>query len=223
MKTQKKFNRKKAIVIGGSRGIGGSIAVALSSAGFETIAASSKNIDTSDLKSVKLFVAKNPECDVLVLNTGGPPKKDFFEISIDEWEHYHRQLFLGFVVLLRKMKVRNGGYIFVITSHHIKQPHPQLLLSSAYRLAFWSVLKGLSAHFAERNISCINIAPGPVKTERLKSLVTDMKKLENSLPLKRAGDPDELGKLVKSIVIEDIKYLNGVVINFDGGMSTYIF
>lgn len=218
-----KRDHKKAIVLGGSRGIGAAIAASLASLGMTVLGASRKDIDTSDLSSVRKFVAKNGECDVLILNTGGPSKKGFFEIETKEWEQFHRQLFLGFVTLLRDIHIKDGGYIFVITSHHIKQPHPELLVSSAYRLAFWSVLKGLSKQYAERNVSCINLAPGPIKTDRLRSLVADMDKLESTLPLKRAGDPAELGRLVKSIVAEDIKYLNGVTISFDGGLSDNIF
>jgi 3-oxoacyl-[acyl-carrier protein] reductase len=43
--------------------------------------------------------------------------------------------------------------------------------------------------------------------------------LEAGLPLKRAGSPDEVGKFVRSIVENDIKYLTGTSVTFDGGLS----
>ena len=71
----------KAIVIGGSRGIGKAISNSLSSIGFDVIATSKKELDTSNLNNVKEFVQKHNETDVLVLNTGGPPAKEFFSVT----------------------------------------------------------------------------------------------------------------------------------------------
>ena len=50
-----------------------------------------------------------------------------------------------------------------------------------------------------------------------------MSEFEKSLPMKRAGKPDEIGNFVKSIIENDIKYLTGVTINFDGGLSNFLF
>jgi len=157
------------------------------------------------------------------LNTGGPPAKEFFSVTEEDWLHYHNQLFLGFCMILQKLKIRDGGYIFLITSSVIKEPNPKLVISSAYRSAFTSVFKLLSKDFAGKNISCINIAPGPINTDRTKELVKNIEEYEKSLPMKRLGEPKEIGNFVKSIIENDIKYLSGVVINFDGANSNYIF
>ena len=213
---------KQALVIGGSRGIGKAITESLDLICDVTFT-NQKKLDTSNLKSVKSFISENSETDILVLNTGGPPKKDFFEVTENEWQKYHMQLFLGFTLILQNIKIRDDGYIFLISSIHIKEPKIDMLLSSAYRTAFSSVFKALSKKFSARNISCINIAPGPIKTDRLKSLVSDFNQLEDSLPMKRVGDPKELGDFIKLLIMNNIKYLNGVTINFDGGLSNYIF
>src|SRR3970282_1741137 len=165
------LHMNKAIIIGGSRGIGKAIANSLVSIGYDVIATSKKELDTSNLNSVKDFVQNHNETDVLVLNTGGPPAKEFFSVTEEEWQKYHNQLFLGFCIILQKIKINEGGYVFLITSSVIKEPHPKLVISSAYRSAFASVFKILSKSFAEKNI----------------------------------------------------KYLSGVVINFDGAASNYIY
>ena len=149
----------KAIVLGGSKGIGKAIADALDSIGCDVVATSRKDVDTSNLNSVKNFIKKHRQTDILVLNTGGPPPKQFHDVTEKEWQKYHNQLFLGFCILLKKLKVRNGGYIFVITSSVIKEPSPRLVISSAYRLAFSAVFKLASKDLASKDISCINIAP----------------------------------------------------------------
>jgi len=214
---------KKAIAIGGSRGIGKAISDGLKSIGYDVISTSKKELDTSDLSSVKNFIEKNKTTDILVLNTGGPPAKEFDTVTEEEWQKYHNQLFLGFCILLQNITINDGGYVFLISSNVIKEPNPKLVISSAYRSAFSSVLKILSKKFAERNISCVNIAPGPINTDRTRELFDNVKEFEKTLPMKRLGEPEEIGNFVKSIVENKIKYLSGVVINFDGANSNYVF
>ena len=213
----------KAIVIGGSKGIGKAISDSLKEIGCEVVATSREDIDTSNLDSVRKFSENNSSTDILVLNTGGPPPKEFFSISEEEWQKYHNQLFLGFCVILKNIKINKGGYIFLISSNVIKEPNSKLIISSAYRVAFSSVLKILSKDFAKENISCINIAPGPINTQRTKELVDNVEEYAKSLPMGRLGEPKEIGDFVKSIIQNKIKYLSGVIINFDGSNSNHVF
>ncbi len=214
---------KDAIVIGGSRGIGQAISKGLEEVGLHVLTTSKTELDTSDLSNVKDFVSSHKETDVLVLNTGGPPAKDFFSITEEEWKKYHNQLFLGFCIILQNIKINEGGYIFLISSSVVKEPNSSLIISSAYRTGFSSVFKVLSKHYAEKNVSCINIAPGPINTDRTRELVDNVEEYAKTLPMKRLGEPKEIGNFVKSIVQNNIKYLSGVVINFDGANSNYIF
>jgi 3-oxoacyl-[acyl-carrier protein] reductase len=213
----------KAIVLGGSRGIGEAISDSLKTIEIDVFAASKKDIDTSNLDSVKKFLDVHDETDILVLNTGGPEPKPFLTITENDWKKYHNQLFLGFVTILQNIKINDGGYIFLISSSIIKEPNTKLIISSAYRAAFTEVFKVLSKKYAEKNISCLNIAPGPMNTNRTRELVDNVKEFEKTLPMKRLGEPDEIGNFVKSIIENKIKYLSGVTINFDGANSNYIF
>ena len=157
------------------------------------------------------------------MNTGGPVPKPFSSITEEDWKLYHNQLFLGFCTILQNIKINNDGYIFLISSSVIKEPNAKLIISSAYRAAFAEVFKVLSKEYAQNNISCINIAPGPINTDRTQELIENVKEFEKTLPMKRLGEPEEIGNFVKSIVQNKIKYLSGVTINFDGANSNYIF
>ena len=75
----------------------------------------------------------------------------------------------------------------------------------------------------QNNISCINIAPGPINTDRTKELIDNIEEFKKTLPMKRLGEPEEIGNFVKAIVENKVKYLSGVTINFDGANSNYIF
>lgn len=213
----------KAIIIGGSSGIGKAISDSLKEINCTVIPTSKKDVDTSDLQSVKEFCKKNSETDILVLNTGGPPPKEFLSVTQEEWEKYHNQLFLGFCIILQNIKVQDGGYIFLISSGVIKEPNPKLVISSAYRAAFSSVFKILSKDYAKNNISCINIAPGLINTKRVKELGMDNDEQKKLLPMNRLGEPSEIGNFAKSIIENKIKYLSGVTINFDGANSNYVY
>ena len=213
----------RAIVLGGSRGIGKAISNALKSIEIDVFAASKNDIDTSNLDSVKKFLEIHNQTDILILNTGGPQPKPFTTITEDDWNKYHNQLFLGFCIILQNIKINDGGYIFLISSSVIKEPNAKLIISSAYRAAFSEVFKILSKEYAQKNISCINIAPGPINTDRTRELIDNIKEFEKTLPMKRLGEPEEIGNFVKAIIQNNIKYLSGVVINFDGASSNYIF
>ena len=213
----------RAIILGGSRGIGKAISESLKLIEIDVFAASKKDIDTSNLKSVNKFLDKHNETDILILNTGGPEPKPFSTITKEDWEKYHNQLFLGFCTILQKISINENGYIFLISSNVVKEPNAKLIISSAYRAAFAEVFKVLSKEYAQNNISCISIAPGPINTDRTKELIENIKEFEKTLPMKRLGEPEEIGNFVKGIIENNIKYLSGVTINFDGANSNYIF
>jgi 3-oxoacyl-[acyl-carrier protein] reductase len=212
----------KTIVLGGSRGIGAAITKRLSLIENNEVFSYSSDLDTGNLEQISSLVDTHEEVDILVLNTGGPPAIDFFDIDEETWQKYHNQLFLGFCKLLQGIHVKNNGYVFLISSFNIKEPNPKLVLSNAYRMAFVSVFKSLSKLLASRKVSFINIAPGPIHTDRLESLVEDLDKLAEELPMKYLPEPDEIGRFVSAIVEKEIKYLSGVTINFDGAASNYV-
>ena len=85
----------RAIVLGGSRGIGKAISESLKSIGCEVFAASKNDIDTSNMDSVKKFLEIHDQTDVLVLNTGGPVAKEFANITEDDWNIVSQPVIFG--------------------------------------------------------------------------------------------------------------------------------
>ena len=218
----KKLKNKKVIIIGGSRGIGREIAKKLKLSCANIHALSSKNLDTSNLEPVKNFNKKHKSTDILILNSGGPPNIPFDQIDEKIWYKYFNQLFLGYCLILKNIKINKNGYIFYISSSMIKEPNENLVISTSLRTAFSSILKSLSKIYSSRLISVINIAPGPFKTGRVKELIGDKNKLrkyEKMLPTKKIGNPEEIGAFVNFIIENDIKYISGTTIYMDGNLT----
>ena len=220
-----KNRKKKAVVFAGSRGVGKSIADKLIDLGYDTDALSSKDVDTSNIKQVEKFIKKCPNVDILVLNTGGPPAKEFKSITKIEWIKYFNQLFLSFVLTLQGVKVNKNGYVFLISSYVIREPDAMLTISNAYRIALTSIMKTYGIQNLKRNITTLNLALGPIYTDRLKELNkgSTKKQIGKNLPLGRVGDPSEIGDLVKSIVKNKVKYLNTQTLFIDGGISKSLY
>lgn len=219
----KKFHFNKAIVLGGSSGLGKEITKHIKKYCKDIYSLSSKDVDTSNLNSVKKFIKHQKSTDILILNSGGPPPKPFSKTTDDDWLKYFNQLFLAYCIILRDLKINHNGYIFLISSSIIKEPSDSLILSSSLRLGFSSVLKSLSKPYSLKGISTINIAPGPFKTKRVKDLVKNLSQFEKKLPTKKIGDPKEIGLFVRYIIKNRIKYISGSTIYFDGNILNSFF
>ena len=141
---------KKTIILAGSRGIGKGIYKHLKTISKKTVALSSKDFDTSNIDQTKKFIKKYKSSDVLVLNTGGPPAMDFYSISNETWIKYFNQLFLSFTNILRDFKINKNGFIILVSSFHIREINPNLLISNSLRVAFWSLLKSLTDVYAKK-------------------------------------------------------------------------
>lgn len=216
----------KAIVLGGTSGIGKAISKRLKKHCKKMIAVGSKEINTKSIESVEKFISKNKGPNILVLNTGGPPDIKFNKITDEMWLENFSKLFLSFSKIIKEINVKENGYIFLISSYIIKQPGTELIISSSIRSGFSTLFKTLSKLYQKKNISFINIAPGPIKTKRLLNLIKkdniSLSQFEKSMPGNKIPDPDEIGLFVEFIVKNKIKSLNGVTIPFDSGLSDYI-
>lgn len=82
-----------------------------------------------------------------------------------------------------------------------------------------ALTKTTAKEFGPRGITVNAIAPGFIQTAMTAVLPdTVLKKIEEQIPLKRQGTPEDVAKLVLFLCSEDSSYITGQVINVDGGM-----
>ena len=237
-----------ALVMGASKGLGRGVATALAAEGAHVAIASRSRerldavveeidgnvtpfvADAGDLDGLNQLVADVEAdlgpIDILVTNTGGPPKGGPLDNSIEEWEAAYRSLVLGVRVLvegvLPGMRERGWGRIVNVGSNSTVEPIPTLAISNSVRQAAVGFLKTLSREVAADGITVNTIATGKFATDRLAENAGSMEKAEQNgretVPAGRLGLPEEFGDLVAFLASDRAAYINGTTIPIDGGL-----
>jgi len=238
-----KLNGKKALVFGSSTGIGRAIAESLMSEKADVIVNSrdserlNKTISelkakggvTADLtlkghaeKATREAIEKLNGLDILVVNTGGPAKGAFADITTEQWEKDFQNLWLSFVdavkVALPVMKKQGYGRILVVTSLAEKEPLPLLTTSNGLRSGLAGLCKSLANEVAGDGITVNLLLPGYTNTDRLKDLKLSEEKVKQMVPAGRLGDPSELADLATFLASPKAGYITGQSIAIDGGV-----
>ena len=79
--------------------------------------------------------------------------------------------------------------------------------------------RGGAREFGQHGVTVNVIAPGPIDTEIMGGKLTDDRKatMSSNIPLQRVGQPEEIAALCSFLVSEDSSFVNGTVVNADGG------
>ena len=128
------------------------------------------------------------------------------------------------------MQRNEWGRIINVASVSVKEPLNYLALSNTIRAAVVTWAKGLSLDVAKNGITVNNILTGYFDTERIAQLnaikakkmgVSEAevrKAMEQQVPAKRIGKPEEYGYLATFLASEKAAYINGTNIPIDGGL-----
>ena len=131
---------------------------------------------------------------------------------------------------LKHMQNNGWGRIINVASISVKEPLNYLVLSNSIRAALTTWAKSLSVDVAEKNITVNNILTGYFDTERIEQLnskkadkmnipVSEVRKaMEESVPMKRLGKPEEYANLVCFLASNQASYITGTNIPIDGGL-----
>jgi len=230
---------KKALVLGGSRGIGAAIVERLAQDGAAvtfTYSASEEpakalaertgtravKSDAADRGQTVATVAETGPLDILVVNAGIATLGDPLEIDPDTVDRLIdvnvRAPYHASVEAARTMP--NGGRIVIIGSvNGDRVPFPGGSAYSMTKSAVQSMVRGLARDFGDREITVNAVQPGPVDTD-MNPADGPMKDLMHSfMAIKRHATPAEVAGMVSYLVGPEAGIVTGALHTIDGGMG----
>jgi 3-oxoacyl-[acyl-carrier protein] reductase len=233
---------RRALILGASAGLGRAVAAALVAEGAR-VAICARNKARVEAAARELGARVALPCDltvpgaatalvdsarqrlggvdILVTNTGGPPKGRFDEITDEMWQQGFQSLWLAAVDAIRAalpgMRQQRWGRILLVTSTAAKEPIPGLTVSSGLRAGLLGLVNSLAPEVAEEGVTVNALLPGYTATQRIAELGIPEEELAEHIPARRLGRPEELGAMAAFLASEQAAYVTGQAIAVDGG------
>jgi 3-oxoacyl-[acyl-carrier protein] reductase len=239
-------NRKIALVIGGSRGIGKAIALRLADSGWNIWLTYQSNhkaaeetkkaieelgvscclfaFDVSDYSAATEVLSK--VCDetpphAVVYNAGITRDNLMVWMTKEEWDTVISTNLNGFYnimhVVLFPMLREKRGRIVVVSSTSGQIGQAGQVNYSASKAGLIGAVKALAREVGKKNILVNVVAPGIIETEMTKELPKD--KIMPLIPLGRFGQPKDVASVVHFLCTEEDMYIHGQVIGINGGLA----
>ena len=187
--------------------------------------------DLNDLDSIpgliRQVVDRYGHIDILVNNAGINMKKDFTEVTDEEFESIlHTNVRSVFAVCREVVKVmlpRGKGNIINISSMASQYGIPKVIAYTASKSAIEGMTKAMAVELSPMGILVNCIAPGFIATDMSsKALNGDSERKQKVFartPLGRLGEPADIGDAALFLASEQARYVTGVVLPVDGGNS----
>ena len=163
--------------------------------------------------------------DVLVHNSGGPPRAAASELDATMVEEAVQLLLVSVVRLtglcLPYLEKSTCGRIVAVTSSTVREPIDNLALSNSVRPGVMGWAKSLARELGPKGITVNCIAPGRIDTERIREVYPDGPSEADlaTIPLRRLGTPREVGDVVAFLCSKRAAYVSGTVILVDGALT----
>ena len=170
--------------------------------------------------------------DGALISVGGPPGGATADMTDDQWRSAFDSVFLGAVRLANEVAaaVGEGGSIALILSSSVRIPLPGLSISNGLRPGLAGVVKTLANELGPRGVRINSLIPGSIATDRLRDIATMKgqdydevrRATEARIPLRRYGEPAEMGRVAAFVLSPAASYITGSAINVDGGIIASI-
>ena len=231
---------KRALVTGGSRGIGKEIAHQLAAAGAEVLITGT-NADSlkaaqqetgaagfivanlADEADRERLIAEAGQIDILVNNAGITKDGLFPRQSQSHWDEVFKVNLEAAVVLSRGllpgMLKKRWGRIIQITSVVAHMGNTGQTNYIASKAALTGFTKGLAQEVARRGITVNAVAPGFIETAMTADVAdAAVARLTQAIPMQRFGTPAEVAHTVRFLASAEAAYLTGTTLHVNGGM-----
>lgn len=177
---------------------------------------------------VDAALARFNEIDIVVNNAGATRRGAFEQLSDEDWADGFALKFFGAVRLIRAAwphLVRSRGSVVNIAGVGGRTPGPEFALGGSVNAAMLSLTKSLAAAGIEDGVQVNAVNPGAVRTDRLRKRLeayADEAEFARASGIARVGEPEEIAALVAHLVGPEGRFLQGALIDIDGGQTTTI-
>jgi 3-oxoacyl-[acyl-carrier protein] reductase len=237
---------KRALVTGGSGGIGAAICKRLAKDGLHVIVHANRSLgkaagvvaeiaaaggsaeavafDVTDRPATAAALATLLEAgsiQILVNNAGIHADAVFPGMSGEQWDSVVDVSLNGFFnvtqpLTMPMIRTRWGRIITISSIAGITGNRGQVNYSAA-KGALHAASKSLALELASRNVTVNAVAPGIIATDMIAGAF-DAETIKSIVPMKRAGRPEEVADLVAFLASEHAAYISGQVISINGAM-----
>jgi acetoacetyl-CoA reductase len=235
---------RRALVTGGTRGLGAAIAKALKEAGYNVAVTYAGNDEAAKkfeaetgIKVFKWNVADFNECtagvkkveeqlggniEVLVNNAGITRDGMMHKMSADNWyDVIHTNLCSVFNMaraVIEKMRENKFGRVISMSSVNAHGCMGQTNYAAA-KAGIEGFTKSLALEGAKSGITANAIAPGYMNTEMVAAVPEEaLKAIVAKIPTGRLGNPSEIARTVVFLAADDSVFINGAVVPVNGAL-----
>ena len=239
-------NGKKVLVTGSSGGIGRAIALAVAQAGYEIVAHYNNGKEKAEnLKAeieslggkcslLQFNISDRADCTVklekwseengafwgIILNAGIARDDVFPALTDEKWDSVIHTNLDGFYNVLKPLVMplcrKKRGRIITIASVSGIIGNRGQVNYSASKAGIIGATKALATELASRKITVNCIAPGLIETDMVKEL--PLEQMLSTIPMGRAGKPEEVASLAVYLLGEGAGYITRQVISVNGGL-----
>ncbi|MCW2829576.1 MAG: putative 3-oxoacyl-[acyl-carrier protein] reductase [Aeromicrobium sp.] len=179
--------------------------------------------------------------DIAISNVHGPTGGTFLELTADDFERVMREMTMSVIHLSKAvipaMRDKGWGRLVNIGSGAAKEPPPDLahILANTARASVVTLNKSLANDFGKDGITVNTIGTGFIATDRMWSYVRGvaaergmdademMSIFTQDVPLRRPGQPEEIGGVIAFLCSQQAGYITGQLIPVEGGILRSAF
>lgn len=237
---------KRALVTGGSGGIGATICRRLAADGHHVIVHGNRSLDKAEAVVTAIRAAGGSAeavafdvtdraataaaletllaagaIQILVNNAGIHADAVFPGMSGEQWDSVIAVSLNGFYnvtqpLTMPMIRTRWGRIVNISSVAGLTGNRGQVNYSAA-KGALHAASKSLALELASRGITVNAVAPGIIATDMIEGAF-DAETIKQLVPMKRAGQPEEVADLVAFLASDSAAYISGQVISINGGM-----
>jgi NAD(P)-dependent dehydrogenase (short-subunit alcohol dehydrogenase family) len=240
---------QRALVTGGSKGIGAAVATVLAQEHCDLhLAARNKPaldelatqlraehgvevtvhaVDLRDPEDIDRLADATSGVDIVVNNAGDIPAGSLDMVDRQSWRHGWDLKVYGYIDLTRlvyaRMRQSGHGVIINVIGVGGERLSFNYIAGSTGNAALMAFTRALGGHSLRDNIRVVGVNPGSVGTERIATMMNTSDAFRQSVreqPAGRIATPREIADTIVFLASDRSSYTSGVIVTVDGGSST---